>query len=128
MQLENWDMAVAIAAPFRPMPIGNINSQSRNTFSTAPSTMHSIEYAGLPSALMSGADAWVNRWNGRPNIVTDRYVIASGYTVPAGSAPQSATISLLNTKSSRPVMMPAAAAPVMPVRTYFFASSILPAP
>ena len=73
MQLKICDIEVATAAPTSPMPRGNINSQSRNTFSTAPDTVHIIEYAGLPSALMIVDAVWENMWNGSPIVVMERY-------------------------------------------------------
>ena len=51
------EMTVAAAAPSMPQPNGYMKSQSRPTFKTAPTILKSIEYLGLPSALIVVAAA-----------------------------------------------------------------------
>ena len=38
--------------------------------------LQSMEYVGLPSALMIVDDVWVNIWNGSPSAVIERYATA----------------------------------------------------
>ena len=43
----------AIAAPFTPIPRGNMNTQSRNMFIKAGTTLHHMAYLGAPSRRMT---------------------------------------------------------------------------
>ena len=61
-----WEMVVAQAAPATPMPNPKIKMGSKTVFTTAPITIHAMEYFGLPSARIMLLKTLVRSRNGMP--------------------------------------------------------------
>ena len=66
MNVKIWLTTVAIAAPSTPILNPNINIGSNTVFNIAPLTILTIEYLGLPSALIIEFNVVPTIENGKP--------------------------------------------------------------
>ena len=92
--LHAWEMTVAIAAPFTPIPNPKMNTASRMILRAAPMSIGHIAMPGRPWILMNGFSPVVISTNIVPARYMERYSVAYPMVFP--DAPVKNRIGFMN--------------------------------